>query len=101
MNDLPDPNYATMKYFLGHLHRCVNYWRISSAFCLPCLFIDRISQHEAENSMSIQNLAIVFGPTLFSQLAPTTGANGQMNGGMADAAHQNKVCWIITRLQHL
>lgn len=41
--------------------------------------------------MSIQNLAIVFGPTLFSQMAPTTDANGQMNGGMADAGHQNKV----------
>lgn len=21
VNDLPDPNYATLKYFLGHLHR--------------------------------------------------------------------------------
>ena len=41
--------------------------------------------------MSIQNLAIVFGPTLFSQVAPSTSANGQMNGGMADAGHQNKV----------
>jgi len=48
--------------------------------------------------MSIQNLAIVFGPTLFGQVAPSTGANGQMNGGMADAAHQNKVAecrWSI------
>jgi hypothetical protein len=41
--------------------------------------------------MSIQNLAIVFGPTLFGQMAPSTSANGQMKGGMADAAHQNKV----------
>jgi Rho GTPase-activating protein RGD1 len=41
--------------------------------------------------MSIQNLAIVFGPTLFGQMAPTV--NGHMNGNntMADAAHQNKV----------
>jgi hypothetical protein len=22
VNDLPDANYATLKYFLGHLHRC-------------------------------------------------------------------------------
>lgn len=21
VNDLPDPNYSTLKYFLGHLHR--------------------------------------------------------------------------------
>lgn len=41
--------------------------------------------------MTVQNLAIVFGPTLFGIMAPTTDQNGQMNGGMADAAHQNKV----------
>ena len=38
--------------------------------------------------MSVQNLAIVFGPTLFGQIAPNM--NGQMNG-MADAGLQNKV----------
>ena len=41
--------------------------------------------------MSIQNLAIVFGPTLFGQIAPSMDAHGQANGGMADAGHQNKV----------
>jgi hypothetical protein len=44
INELPDPNYATCKALLGHL--------------------DRVSKHEATNSMSISNLAIVFGPTL-------------------------------------
>lgn len=39
--------------------------------------------------MSIQNLAIVFGPTLFGQ-GQQHGANGQLNG-MADASLQNKV----------
>ena len=48
----------------------------------------RVVMHEAENSMSVQNVAIVFGPTLFSQAQP--GVNGQMNG-MADAPLQNKV----------
>lgn len=24
VNDLPDPNYATLKYFLGHLHKYAN-----------------------------------------------------------------------------
>ncbi len=38
--------------------------------------------------MSVQNLAIVFGPTLFGQGQP--GLNGAMNG-MADASLQNKV----------
>lgn len=57
-------------------------------------FPHRIVQHEAQNAMSIQNLAIVFGPTLFGQGAmPVPGANGNMNGvpSMADASFQNKV----------
>ncbi|KAF9054607.1 GTPase activating protein [Panaeolus papilionaceus] len=67
VNELPDPNYATLKYFLGHLHR--------------------INQHAAENSMSMQNLAIVFGPTLFGQ---QTSTNAQ-GGVMADTSYQNLV----------
>ncbi|KAF5383545.1 hypothetical protein D9615_003740 [Tricholomella constricta] len=74
VNELPDPNYATLKYFLGHLH-CIN-------------------QNAALNSMSMQNLAIVFGPTLFGQ-APS---NGQANAGMADATLQNQA--IETILNH-
>ncbi|EAU90225.2 GTPase activating protein [Coprinopsis cinerea okayama7 len=66
VNDLPDPNYSTLKYFLGHLQR--------------------ITQHAEENSMSVQNLAIVFGPTLFAQLLP-----GHEGGAMADASFQNQV----------
>lgn len=45
--------------------------------------------------MSMQNLAIVFGPTLFGVGAPTSG---QGNGGMADATLQNLVCfssWVV------
>ncbi|KAF7308799.1 hypothetical protein MKEN_01079400 [Mycena kentingensis (nom. inval.)] len=56
VNDLPDANYATLKYFMGHLHR--------------------INQHASVNSMSIQNLAIVFGPTLFGQMKPLNGTDG-------------------------
>jgi len=64
VNELPDANYSTLKYFMGHLHR--------------------INQHSAENSMSMQNLSIVFGPTLFGQRA---SSNGQ--GAMADTSFQN------------
>jgi Rho GTPase-activating protein RGD1 len=46
----------------------------------------RIVQHEAQNSMSIGNLAIVFGPTLF----PPTAPNGE--DGLTGATIQNKVC---------
>ncbi|KAG2142874.1 Rho GTPase activation protein [Suillus bovinus] len=79
VNDLPDPNYATLKYFLGHLHK--------------------IAEYEADNSMSIQNLAIVFGQTLFGQMVPGNGSFlGHGNGGMADAPFQNKA--IETILDH-
>jgi len=46
--------------------------------------------------MSVQNLAIVFGPTLFGQMIP----GGSQNGGstIADAAYQNKA--IETILEH-
>ncbi|KAF7309814.1 hypothetical protein MIND_00353300 [Mycena indigotica] len=74
VNDLPDANYATLKYFMGHLHR--------------------INQHAAENSMSIQNLAIVFGPTLFGQMRPTEGGAIPM----PDTTNQNLA--IETILTH-
>lgn len=45
--------------------------------------------------MTIQNLAIVFGPTLFKQAQP--GVNGNMNG-MADAGLQNKARFLLHRM---
>ncbi|KAM5544270.1 hypothetical protein V8D89_001930 [Ganoderma adspersum] len=75
VNALPDPNYSTLKYLMGHLHRVV--------------------QHEAQNQMSTQNLAIVFGPTLFGQ--GQLGLNGAING-MADTSLQNKA--VETILEH-
>ncbi|OIW31004.1 RhoGAP-domain-containing protein [Coniochaeta ligniaria NRRL 30616] len=44
INDLPDPNYATLRALTLHLHRVI--------------------ENSAVNRMSTQNLAIVFGPTL-------------------------------------
>ncbi|KAF5343826.1 hypothetical protein D9757_013914 [Collybiopsis confluens] len=74
VNDLPDPNYATLKYLLAHLHR--------------------VNQHASENSMTTQNLAIVFGPTLFGQPASSAGASNSI----ADAPFQNQA--IETILMH-
>ena len=48
----------------------------------------RIVQYEAQNSMSIGNLSIVFGPTLFPPTVPH-GANGK--DGLVGATIQNKV----------
>jgi hypothetical protein len=44
VKELPRPNYDTLKYILSHLLR--------------------VKEHSDENRMHIQNLAIVFGPTL-------------------------------------
>lgn len=44
VNALPDANYSTLKYLMGHLYR--------------------VSEREHVNQMSRSNLAIVFGPTL-------------------------------------
>jgi hypothetical protein len=41
--------------------------------------------------MSIQNLAIIVGPTLFGQISGNGSISGHVNSGMADAAFQNKV----------
>lgn len=53
----------------------------------------RIAQYEVQNAMSISNIAIVFGPTLFGHPAPGGPLSAHANGvpAMADAAHQNKV----------
>ncbi|KAK0553737.1 Rho GTPase-activating protein [Tilletia horrida] len=69
VNELPDANYATLKYLMGHL--------------------DRIREEESVNQMSASNLAIVFGPTLLSPregsapaLAAAAAANGAAGGSV-------------------
>ncbi|KIY63658.1 Rho GTPase activation protein [Cylindrobasidium torrendii FP15055 ss-10] len=48
VNELPDANYATLKFFLGHLHALLEF--------------------KADTQMDIRNFSIVFGPTLFGQV---------------------------------
>ncbi|GAA5933758.1 uncharacterized protein JCM15063_001410 [Sporobolomyces koalae] len=83
VNELPDPNYATLKFLMGHL--------------------DKVAQRESSNQMSVSNLAIVFGPNLLSpppphlahhfppppntvQSSSTTSAAGVTNGSGATSA---------------
>lgn len=58
VNELPDANYATLRFLLAHL--------------------DRVRSHESINQMSARNLAIVFGPNL---LKPQDGDAGVTAGG--------------------
>ncbi|MCJ1421241.1 hypothetical protein MMC32_007603 [Xylographa parallela] len=62
INNLPDPNYATLRALTLHLHR--------------------VQEHSAANRMNAGNLAICFGPTLM-------GTNN--TGNIADAGWQVRV----------
>ncbi|KAK8844139.1 hypothetical protein IAR55_006933 [Kwoniella newhampshirensis] len=55
VNELPDPNYATLKFFMGHL--------------------DRVRRKDSINQMSVSNLSIVFGPTLLGAPPEEGGLN--------------------------
>ncbi|BGO95571.1 hypothetical protein NBRC10512_007828 [Rhodotorula toruloides] len=90
VNDLPDPNYATLKFLMGHL--------------------DKVAALEHLNQMSVSNLSIVFGPNLLgappAHLAgmypPPGGADGAngatTGGGLQDMQWQCKC--IETILSH-
>lgn len=78
VNDLPDANYATLKYFLGHLHRII---------------------HEPANMMTAQNMSIIFGPTLFGQIMPGINVNGGMNDAGASIIDLSNLA-IETILKH-
>lgn len=71
VNNLPDPNYATLKYFMGHLDRYV----LGSKASLRKADRASIRKLESKNSMSISNLSIVFGPTLLGAPPEMGGLN--------------------------
>lgn len=68
VNDLPDPNYATLRHLTLHLHK--------------------VAEHRAQNRMTPSNLAIVFGPTLLGQ-------QGLGQGNVRDAGWQARVVETI------
>ncbi|KAG8824116.1 hypothetical protein FRC19_002486 [Serendipita sp. 401] len=83
VNDLPDANYSTLKYLMGHLNKIV--------------------RHQDVNSMTVHNIAVIFGPTVFGspQLfnghsaingVPSPGAGGAM---INDMGAQNKAIETI------
>ncbi|GJN90452.1 hypothetical protein Rhopal_003463-T1 [Rhodotorula paludigena] len=101
VNDLPDPNYATLKFLMGHL--------------------DKVAQHESVNQMSVSNLAIVFGPNLLGAPPPhlqqhyaqqaaqaqaqnagdaANGAGAASGGGLIDMQWQSKAIETILRHYH-
>ncbi|KAG8832673.1 hypothetical protein FRC17_000892 [Serendipita sp. 399] len=82
VNDLPDANYSTLKYLMGHLYRVV--------------------QHQDVNSMTVHNIAVIFGPTLFGAAGMLNGHGGTngvsspgAGGAMMDMGAQNKAIETI------
>jgi Rho GTPase-activating protein RGD1 len=79
VNDLPDANYSTLKYLMGHLSKVVEY--------------------QQDNAMTTFNIAVIFGPTLFGfpVLVTSPAPNGHGNGttGISDMGLQNKVRLIV------
>ncbi len=69
INDLPDPNYATLRQLTLHLFK--------------------VAEHSPQNRMTPSNLAIVFGPTLMGQ------GGGPGHGDPNDAEWQAKVVETI------
>jgi Rho GTPase-activating protein RGD1 len=77
INELPDPNYATLRVLTLHLFR--------------------VSRHAEKNRMTTENLAICLGPTLMGQQG--NGANAAPNSNnLADAGWQAKC--VETILNH-
>ncbi|EME39082.1 hypothetical protein DOTSEDRAFT_75686 [Dothistroma septosporum NZE10] len=66
INDLPDPNYATLRALVLHLNR--------------------IMQNEGRTRMTAENLAVCFAPTLMGT---------QTSGAIADASYQHRVVSTI------
>ncbi|CAG8575975.1 4612_t:CDS:10 [Paraglomus brasilianum] len=86
VNTLPDPNYSTLKYLMGHLNKIV--------------------ANEESNKMGVKNLGIVFGPTLMGSpaipnpTASTIPMQGMAsivvdNGGLDDMSWQCRVVETI------
>lgn len=99
VNELPDPNYATLKHLMGHLNTCVSSSYFRNANVTPSH--GRVVQHQDQNSMDIKNIAIVFAPSLFG--APglpgaTHIENGTNPGTVSDVGIQQKA--IETILEH-
>lgn len=68
INNLPDPNYATLRAVALHLHRVI--------------------ENASVNRMTCQNLAIVFGPTLMGG-AKTNIADSSWQCKVVDTILQN------------
>ncbi|PKI83923.1 hypothetical protein MVES_002251 [Malassezia vespertilionis] len=75
VNELPDANYATLRFLMGHL--------------------DRVRACEGVNQMSAHNLAIVFGPTLLSAPPDQIQSDVGKNGGPVQLQDMNYQCMAI------
>ncbi|KAF9906944.1 hypothetical protein EC991_011418 [Linnemannia zychae] len=71
-NQLPDPNYATLKFLMCHLNK--------------------VQANQEVNKMGASNLGLIFGPTL------TSTSGGSIGGDVTDLADMGLQCRIIESL---
>lgn len=77
VNELPDANYATLRYLMAHL--------------------DKVRQQEATNQMSAHNLAIVFGPTLLR--SPNEGQVARASQGHAGPVYLQEMSYQVLAVE--
>ncbi|KAG0233867.1 hypothetical protein BGW42_007074 [Actinomortierella wolfii] len=68
-NQLPDPNYATLKFLMAHLNR--------------------VQANQEVTKMGASNLGLIFGPTLMCSSNPNATANGTVGGAGSGGAVEN------------
>lgn len=84
-SELPPGNQETINFLLMHLIRYVKVFRlynITNDNTIQFIYF-RVYQQEAENKMSLHNLAMVFGPTL---LRPGKTATSQQKDALLESS---------------
>lgn len=100
-HQLPDLNKKCIDFLLNHLIRyyiiylCYNIYE--NEIMIYSFAIFRINQHEAENKMSLHNLATVFGPTLLRpSLRPEAGKQRDLlAAGTVDVMAQAGILYCL------
>lgn len=77
VNELPDANYATLRFLMAHL--------------------DRVRAHESVNQMTAHNLAIVFGPTLLR--SPNEGQVARAGQGGAGPVYLQEMSFQVMAIE--
>ena len=91
IKELPKCNQDTLKYLLKHLLRYKLQIFLSQHQLMIKHFKNRVQEHKDDNRMHVQNLAIVFGPTL---MWPETNSKNLSHDTMLNM-HSNRLIELL------